>query len=73
MNDLRSRSGEPIVKFMSSQMPEVKSTQGQWSPLTWQDTEQNAEWSNLPVPKFSQYKTAKISATDYVLLNSQPN
>jgi len=70
INDLRSRSGEPIVKFMSSQMPEVKSIQGQWNPLTWQDTKQNAAWPNLPQPEFSEFKSAKLSATDYVLLNS---
>lgn len=71
MNDLRSRSGEPIVKFLSSQLPEVKSIQGQWTPITWQDTKQNAEWSKLPVEEFSTHKTPKMSATDYVLLNSR--
>jgi hypothetical protein len=53
-------------------MPEVKSIQGQWSPLTWQDTKQNLEWSKLPSHQFSKYKTPQISATEYVLMNSRP-
>jgi hypothetical protein len=73
LNDLRNRSGEPIVKFESAQMPEVKSIQGAWSPLTWQDTKQNAAWPNLPQAEFSTHRSAQISATDYVLLNSRPN
>ena len=73
MNDLRSRSGEPIVKFLSAQMPEVKSIQGAWDPLTWQDTKQNVAWPNLPQPEFSTHRSAKLSATEYILLNSRPN
>ncbi|KAI6183231.1 L51-S25-CI-B8 domain-containing protein [Aphelenchoides bicaudatus] len=73
MNDLRSRSGEPIVKFLSAQMPEVKSIQGAWNPLTWQDTKQNAAWPDLPQPEFSTHRSAKLSATEYILLNSRPN
>jgi hypothetical protein len=54
-------------------MAEVKSTQGQWSPITWQNTKMNVEWSKLPLREFGEYKTPKISATDYILLNSKSN
>lgn len=73
MNDLRNRSGEPIVKFLSAQMPEVKSIQGEWNPLTWQDPKQNAAWPNLPQPEFSVHQTTQISATEYILMNTRSN
>ncbi|KAI6198161.1 L51-S25-CI-B8 domain-containing protein [Aphelenchoides besseyi] len=72
LNDLRSRSGEPIVKFVSNQTAENKSIQGQWTPQTWQSTEQNVYWSELPQAKFSPHRTTEITATDYVLDKSVP-
>jgi len=73
INDLRSRSGEPIVKFVSAQTAECKSMQGEWSPVLWQDSRQNAAYPNLPQPEFSTYRTGKMSATEYILAHSVEN
>ena len=70
MNDLRSRSGEPIVRMLSNQTASVRSVQGEWTPLTWLPSAQNAAWSQLPQPEFSPHRTAELSAQDYILLNS---
>ncbi|KAI6230164.1 L51-S25-CI-B8 domain-containing protein [Aphelenchoides fujianensis] len=72
VNDLRSRSGEPIVKFVAAQTAELKSIQGQWTPQTWQPTAQNAAWGALPRAEFSAHQTAELTATDFVLDRSVP-
>ena len=65
INLLRSRSGEPIVKFQAHQTAQCRSIQGQWSTLTWQDPKQNAV--KLPSEEFNVHKTSRISATEYLL------
>uniref|UniRef100_A0A7E4W1I3 Large ribosomal subunit protein mL43 n=1 Tax=Panagrellus redivivus TaxID=6233 RepID=A0A7E4W1I3_PANRE len=64
INLLRTRSGEPIVKFESPQTAQVPSIQGQWNTLTWANPAQNAV--ELPAPEFNVYRTPKLSATEYI-------
>ncbi|CAD5212298.1 unnamed protein product [Bursaphelenchus xylophilus] len=70
MNDLRCRSGEPIVKLKSLQTAQIKSVQGEWSPLDKLDVTQNIYHGNLPQPQFNEPLTTEISATEYVMRNS---
>lgn len=72
VNDLRSRSGEPIVKLSALQTAQVKSIQGQWTPLTHQNPLQNLSHASFPQPEFSDALSTEVSATEYVLLNSEP-
>uniref|UniRef100_A0A914P8T4 Large ribosomal subunit protein mL43 n=1 Tax=Panagrolaimus davidi TaxID=227884 RepID=A0A914P8T4_9BILA len=65
INSLRTRSGEPIVKFNAHQTASCRSIQGQWSSLTSIDPRQNV--TQLPSPEFNIYKTSTVSATDYLL------
>uniref|UniRef100_A0AC34QE94 Exoribonuclease phosphorolytic domain-containing protein n=1 Tax=Panagrolaimus sp. JU765 TaxID=591449 RepID=A0AC34QE94_9BILA len=65
INMLRTRSGEPIVKFESAQTAHCRSVQGEWSTLTWLDPKQNSV--DLPNKEFSVFKTADVSATEYLL------
>lgn len=65
VNLLRTRSGEPIVKFESPQTSQIRSVQGEWSTLTWLDSKQNSV--PLPSKEFSIFKTAEISATEHLM------
>lgn len=67
VNNLRSRSGLPIVKFETAQTAQCKSVQGQWTPILWRDTRQNA--SQLPNADLAKHKSAHVSATEYILKN----
>jgi len=67
INYLRTRSGQPIVKFEAAQTAQCNSVQGMWTPILWQDSRQNLAAGQLPKPEFSILRTKEISATEYVL------
>uniref|UniRef100_A0AC35U2U8 L51_S25_CI-B8 domain-containing protein n=1 Tax=Rhabditophanes sp. KR3021 TaxID=114890 RepID=A0AC35U2U8_9BILA len=64
MSYLLSRSGSPVEKLISRQSAATTSVQGEWSPYTFQDSEQNV--TELPDAKFGKYLNKNVSATDYV-------
>lgn len=72
MNNLRTRSGQPIVKFESAQTAQCKSVQGMWTPLMHRNHEQNLYANgNLPQQKFSIPKVVKKTAQDYILMKAK--
>lgn len=68
MNNLRTRSGQPIVKYEASQTAQCKSVQGMWTPIMNRNPDQNLYAnSKLPQPQFSPPKLLKKTAEDYIL------
>uniref|UniRef100_A0A914GTE6 Large ribosomal subunit protein mL43 n=1 Tax=Globodera rostochiensis TaxID=31243 RepID=A0A914GTE6_GLORO len=68
MNNLRTRSGLPIVKIENPHLSHHKSVQGMWTPSKRRDTRQNLHL--LPNPQFSTHLSNESTATKYVLDNS---
>ncbi|KAK5969042.1 Mitochondrial Ribosomal Protein Large [Trichostrongylus colubriformis] len=65
VNLLYSRSGLPVVKLESLQSAATPSLQGEWTPMTWLSPRLNS--AKLPDPEFSEHKTCKVTATDYLI------
>ncbi|WKX91140.1 hypothetical protein Q1695_009741 [Nippostrongylus brasiliensis] len=65
VNLLYSRSGVPIMKLESRQSAATPSIQGEWTPMTWLSPRMNS--ASLPAPEFSKHKTAKITASEYLM------
>ncbi|CAD5207491.1 unnamed protein product [Bursaphelenchus okinawaensis] len=70
INHLRTRSGEPVEKLKALQTAQVKSIQGEWSPLDSLDQEQNIFFMNLPQKQFNEPISTEVSATEYVQKHS---
>ncbi|KAI1714366.1 mitochondrial ribosomal protein l51 / s25 / CI-B8 domain-containing protein [Ditylenchus destructor] len=69
-NNLRTRSGLPVVKFEARQTAQCKSVQGAWNPLLWQDSRKSA--TQLPQPDFSAARHVKPTLTDFVKFVAEP-
>lgn len=68
INNLRTRSGQPIVKFESEQTAQCKSVQGMWTPLMHRNPKQNLYANGkLPQKEFSIPKVIDKTAQDYIL------
>ncbi|KAK6038664.1 hypothetical protein COOONC_23831 [Cooperia oncophora] len=65
VNLLYSRSGLPVVKLESLQSAATPSLQGEWTPMTWLSPRLNS--AKLPDPEFSEHKTSKVTATEYLI------
>jgi len=68
VNNMRTRSGQPIVKFEAEQTAQCKSIQGEWTPIMWQDTRQNV--TPLPHPDFSIHRNRTKTAQEHIQIEA---
>lgn len=64
VNNLRTRSAQPIVHYQAAQTAQCKSIQGMWSSVYWQDSRQNL--GQLPRPELDTFRNIKPSLEELV-------